>query len=102
MILCHNCEKQECQDIILQFNSVICSINTISVSVAILQMKSHYAMMINIILHTSFRNFNPSVNNDGLIKSVILNDDIYATKRKIRFMSSQYSNKITNEPEKKF
>ena len=27
---------------------------------------------------------------------------IYPTKRKIRFTSSQYSNKITNEPEKKF
>ena len=27
---------------------------------------------------------------------------MYPTKRKIRFMSSQYSNKITNEPEKKF
>ena len=39
MILCHNCKKQECQDIILQFNSVICSINTISVSVAVLQMR---------------------------------------------------------------
>ena len=42
------------------------------------------------------------VNNNGLIKSIILNDDIYPTKRKIRFTSSQYSNKISTEPEKKF
>ena len=39
MILCHNCKKQECQDIVLQL--VICSINMISVSVAILLIKSH-------------------------------------------------------------
>ena len=74
----------------------------ISVSVAILWMKSHSAMIINIILHTFFRNFNPLVNNNGLIKSIILNDDRYPTKRKVRFTSSQYSNKIANEPEKKF
>ena len=79
----------------------------ISVSVAISQMKSHYAMVINTILHTFFRNFNDSVNNNGLIKSIILNDIyiyiyIYIQQREIRFMSSQYSNKITNEPEKKF
>ena len=59
-------------------------------------------MIINITLHTFFRNFNPLVNNDGLIKAIILNDDIYPTKGKIRFTSSQYSNKITNEPEKKY
>ena len=47
-----------------------------------------------------FRNFYPSVNNNGLIKSIILNG-IYPTEGKIRFMSSQYSNKIPNEPEKK-
>ena len=47
-------------------------------------------------------NFNPLVNNNGLMKSIILNNDIYPTKREIRFTSSQYSNKITNEPEKKF
>ena len=56
----------------------------------------------NVILHTFFRNVNPSVNNNGLIKSIILNNDIYPTKREIRFTSSQYSNKIPNEPEKKF
>ena len=59
-------------------------------------------MIINIILHSFFRNFNPLVNNNGLIKSIILNDDIYPTKRKVQFVSSQYSNKITNEPEKNF
>ena len=59
-------------------------------------------MIINIILDILFRNFNPLVNNNGLVKSIILNDDIYPTKRKVRFMSSQYSNKITNEPEEKF
>ena len=59
-------------------------------------------MIINIILHTFFRNFNPLVNNNGLIESIILNDDTYPTKRKVRFTSNQYSNKITNEPEKKF
>ena len=51
-------------------------------------------MMINIILHTFFRNFNLSVNNNGLIKSIALND-IYIQQREIRFMSSQYSNKIS-------
>ena len=39
-------------------------------------------MMINIILHTFFRNFNPSVKNNGLIKSTILNDIYVSNKEK--------------------
>ena len=59
-------------------------------------------MIINIVSLTFFRNFNPLVKNNGLVKSIILNNGIYLTKGKIRFMSSQYSTKITNEPEEKF
>ena len=43
-----------------------------------------------------------SFNNNGLIQSITLNNGAYPTKRKIKFMSSQYSYKITNEPEEKF
>ena len=57
-------------------------------------------MIVNIVLLTFFKNFYPSVNNNSLIKSIILNECI--SNRKIRFTSYQYSNKITNEPEKKF
>ena len=57
-------------------------------------------MIVNIVLLTFFKNFYPSVNNNSLIKSIILNE--YISNRKIRFTSSQYSNKIINEPEKKF
>ena len=42
MILCHDCKQQECQDIILEnFLIVICSINMISVNVAVLQIEEH-------------------------------------------------------------
>ena len=41
MILFHDCEQQECQDIIFHLLLiVICSINTISVSVAVLQIEN--------------------------------------------------------------
>ena len=41
MILCHDCNQQKCQDIIsMNFLIVICSINTISVNVTVLQMES--------------------------------------------------------------
>ena len=54
------------------------------------------------ILHTFFWNFYPSINNNGLIKSTILNDKYISNKERIRFMSNQYLNEITNESEKKF
>ena len=41
LILCHYCEQQECQDIIFYLLLiVICSINMISVSVAVLQIEN--------------------------------------------------------------
>ena len=41
MILCHDCDQQKCQDIIsMNFHILICSINTISVNVAVLQMEN--------------------------------------------------------------
>ena len=53
----------------------------ISVSVAVLQMKGCYAMITNIVPLTFFRNFYPSVNNNSSIKSMILNNGIYPTKK---------------------
>ena len=41
MIPCHDCNQQRCQDIVsMNFLILICSINTISVNVAVLQMKN--------------------------------------------------------------
>ena len=41
VILCHDCKQQECQDIIfMNFLIVICSINMISVNVAVLQIEN--------------------------------------------------------------
>ena len=41
MILCHDCDQQKCQDSIsMNILIVICSINTISVNVTVLQMKN--------------------------------------------------------------
>ena len=41
MIFCHDCEQQKCQDIIfMNFLIVICSMNTISVNVAVLQIEN--------------------------------------------------------------
>ena len=37
-------------------------------------------MIINIISLTFFRNLNPLVNNNGLIKSIILNNGVYPMK----------------------
>ena len=41
MILCRDCNQQKCQDIVsMNFLTVICSINTISVNVTVLQMEN--------------------------------------------------------------
>ena len=41
MTLCRDCDKQKCQDIVsMNFLIVICSINTISVNVTVLQMEN--------------------------------------------------------------
>ena len=41
MILCYDCKQQKCQDIIfVSFLIVICSINMISVNVAVLQIEN--------------------------------------------------------------
>ena len=41
MILCHDCKQQKCQDIIyMNFLIVICSVNMISVNVAVLQIEN--------------------------------------------------------------
>ena len=37
--------------------------------------------MINIVSLTFFRNFHPSVNDNGLINSIILNEYIYPTEK---------------------
>ena len=85
IILCHDCEKQECQDIVLK--PVICGSNMISVSVALSRINSHYAI---IIPHTFFRSHNP-LNNDGLIESKILR---YIQQEECCIMPCHYKDKI--------
>ena len=88
MILCHNCKKQECQDIVLYiFNSLISSTNSISVNVALLQIKGHLVIIIYIYSTYLYRNktLNPRVNDEGFINPEF-RQYIYPA-REIKFMS---------------
>ena len=88
MILCHDWDQQECQDIIFCgiFLSEIWSTNTISVSVIVLQMRDTMLVIIELNCSLTFyhdRNLIPWVNNK-----------IYIQKFYQMYKSNKYSQMI--------